>query len=39
MVVDIDATITTAASQKEGATAPCKKSYGFHPLAAWCANT
>ncbi|MET9774619.1 IS1380 family transposase [Streptomyces sp. NPDC006367] len=39
VIVDIDATIITAASRKEGASATFKKSYGFHPLAAWCANT
>ncbi len=39
VVVDLHATIITAASKKEGATATWKKSYGFHPLAAWCANT
>lgn len=35
----MDATIVTAASKKEGAAATWKKSFGFHPLAAWCANT
>jgi hypothetical protein len=39
VVVDIDATIITAASKKEGASSTFKKTYGFHPLAAWCANT
>lgn len=39
IVIDMDATIITAASKKQGATATWKKSYGFHPLAAWCANT
>ncbi|MFE7757217.1 transposase [Streptomyces sp. NPDC057429] len=39
IVIDMDATIITAASGKEGATATWKKSFGFHPLAAWCANT
>ncbi|MEU2835228.1 IS1380 family transposase [Streptomyces lavendulae] len=39
IVVDIDATITTSASNKQGAAATFKKTYGFHPLAAWCANT
>lgn len=39
VIVDIDATIITAASRKEGASATFKRTYGFHPLAAWCANT
>jgi hypothetical protein len=39
VVVDIDATIITAASKKEGASPTFKRSFGFHPLAAWCANT
>lgn len=39
VVIDMDATIITAVSKKQGAAATWKKSYGFHPLAAWCANT
>lgn len=39
IVVDLDATIILAASKKEGATKTFKKTFGFHPLAAWCANT
>lgn len=39
VVIDMDATIITAASKKQGAAATWKKSFGFHPLAAWCANT
>ncbi|MFD0507482.1 IS1380 family transposase [Streptomyces chiangmaiensis] len=39
IVIDMDATIITAASKKEGASATWKKTFGFHPLAAWCANT
>jgi len=39
IVIDIDATIITAASKKQGAAATFKKTFGFHPLAAWCANT
>jgi hypothetical protein len=38
-VIDIDATIVTAASAKAGAAKTFKKTFGFHPLAAWCANT
>ncbi|MDH6580757.1 transposase [Kitasatospora sp. MAP5-34] len=39
IVIDLDATIILAASKKEGAKATFKKTFGFHPLAAWCANT
>ncbi|MER5214230.1 transposase [Streptomyces sp. NPDC002838] len=35
----MDATIITAASKKQGATATWQRIFGFHPLAAWCANT
>jgi hypothetical protein len=39
IVIDMDATIITAASKKEQAAVTFKKTFGFHPLAAWCANT
>jgi Transposase DDE domain. len=39
IVIDIDATVITAASKKAGAAVTFKKTFGFHPLAAWCANT
>jgi len=39
LVIDMDATLITARSDKEGAAPTWKKSYGFHPLGAWCANT
>ena len=39
IVLDLDATIITSASKKQGAAGTYKGSYGFHPLAAWCANT
>jgi hypothetical protein len=39
IVIDLDATLITAHSDKQGASATFKKGYGFHPLAAWCANT
>jgi hypothetical protein len=39
LVIDMDATLITASSDKEGAAPTWKKGYGFHPLAAWCANT
>lgn len=39
IVVDIDGTLITAHSKKEGAAATFKKGFGFHPLGAWCQNT
>ncbi|MEV4115466.1 IS1380 family transposase [Nonomuraea sp. NPDC049695] len=39
IVIDTDATIITFASDKIGAAVTFKKTYGFHPLACWCANT
>jgi hypothetical protein len=39
LVIDMDATLVTASSEKEGAAPTWKKGYGFHPLGAWLANT
>jgi DDE family transposase len=39
LVIDMDATLVTASSDKEGAAATWKMGYGFHPLGAWLANT
>ena len=39
LVIDMDATLITAHSDKEGAAPTFKKGYGFHPLGAWPANT
>ena len=39
IVVDLDATVITAASKKEKAAPTFKGTFGFHPLATWCANT
>src|SRR5437764_12557007 len=39
LVIDLDATLVTASSDKEGAAATWKKGYGFHPLGAWLATT
>ena len=40
LVIDLDATLITARSDKEGAAPTCNRmGYGFHPLGAWCANT
>jgi hypothetical protein len=37
--LDLDATLITAHSDKEGAAPTWKKGFGFHPLGAWIANT
>jgi Transposase DDE domain group 1 len=39
LVIDMDATLVAASSDKEGAAPTWKMGYGFHPLGAWCANT
>jgi Transposase DDE domain group 1 len=39
LVIDLDATLVTASSAKEGAAPTWKMGYGFHPLGAWCAST
>jgi hypothetical protein len=39
IVIDLDATLITSHSVKDGAAVTFKKTFGFHPLAAWCANT
>ncbi len=39
VVLDMDATLVTARSDKEGAAPAWKKGYGFRPFGAWCANT
>jgi hypothetical protein len=38
-VIDMDGTLITAHSDKDGAAPTWKKGYGFHPLGAWCINT
>ena len=35
LVIDLDATITVAHSEKENAAATWKRTYGFHPLLAY----
>jgi Transposase DDE domain group 1 len=35
LVVDLDATLVTAHSDKQGAAGTYKGGFGFHPLAAW----
>jgi Transposase DDE domain group 1 len=39
LVIDFDATLVTAHSEKEDAASTYKKGFGFHPLATWCDNT
>jgi hypothetical protein len=39
LVIDVDATLVTAHSEKEGAAPTFKGGFGFHPLLAWCDNT
>jgi DDE family transposase len=39
VVIDMDATLVTAHSDKQGAAPTWKMGYGFHPLGAWCRNT
>lgn len=39
VVLDVDATIVVAHSEKEQASPTWKKTFGFHPLAVWCDNT
>jgi hypothetical protein len=39
LVIDMDATLVTASSDKQGAAPTWKMGYGFHPLGAWLANT
>ena len=39
IVLDVDATLVTAHSEKEQAAATFKGGYGFHPLGVWSDNT
>ena len=39
VVLDVDATLVTAHSEKEHAAATFKGGFGFHPLGVWCDNT
>jgi Transposase DDE domain group 1 len=36
VVMDVDATLVTAHSEKQQAAATFKGGYGFHPLGVWC---
>ena len=39
LILDIDATLLTAHSEKEGAAGTCKGGFGFHPLLCFEATT
>ena len=39
IVLDVDATIVPVHSDKEGAAATFKRTFGYHPLAVWCDNS
>jgi hypothetical protein len=39
VVLDVDATIVIAHSEKEQASPTFKKTFGLHPLGVWCDNT
>ena len=39
VVLDVDATIVIAHSEKENAAPTFKGSFGFHPIGVWCDNT
>jgi len=38
VVIDLDATLVTAHSDKEGARGNFKGGFGYHPLGAWLAT-
>ena len=38
-MIDIDATLITAHSEKQGAAGTYKRGFGFHPLLAWLDGT
>jgi len=39
VVLDVDATLVTAHSEKELARATFKGGFGYHPIGVWCDNT
>ncbi len=39
VVLDVDATLVAAHSEKQGAAVTFKKGFGYHPLGVWCENT
>ncbi len=38
VVLDVDATLVTTHSEKEGSASTFKKGFGYHPLGVWCDN-
>lgn len=39
VVLDVDATVVIAHSEKENAAPTFKRTFGFHPIGVWCDNT
>ncbi len=39
VVLDVDATLVTTHSEKEGSASTFKRGFGYHPLGVWCDNT
>jgi hypothetical protein len=39
VVLDVDATVVVAHSEKENASPTFKRTFGFHPIGVWCDNT
>ena len=39
IVLDVDATVVVAHSEKEHAAATFKRTFGYHPIGVWCDNT
>jgi hypothetical protein len=39
VVLDVDATLVLAHSEKQGGVGTRKKTFGFHPIGLWCDNT
>nr|WP_169701942.1 IS1380 family transposase [Janibacter terrae] len=39
IVLDVDATVVIAHSEKENAAATFKRTFGYHPIGVWCDNT
>ena len=39
IVLDVDATVVIAHSEKENASATFKRTFGYHPIGVWCDNT
>jgi len=36
IVLDVDATMVVAHSEKENAAATFKRTFGYHPIGVWC---